>query len=220
MRVVTPPTKPASEPLDVDALVARAMRGDEGAWRELIERYARRVYALLKSKVGRDDIAEEITQSVFVTLSEQLAHGRYTEIGRFESWLFRIALNRLRDERRRNRRFQQWWKSAARMQAPTHTPPSLSKTDATLAGTTRSHGLEFDCDDVGRLRLALNRLSDADREIISLRHHASLEFKVIADMLGEPLGTVLARHHRALKKLRSMLAPAEEPREHHEDTSP
>jgi RNA polymerase sigma-70 factor (ECF subfamily) len=50
------------------------------------------------------------------------------------------------------------------------------------------------------------RLPDADREVVELRHHAGLTFAQMADMLSEPLGTLLARHHRALKKLKSILA--------------
>ena len=55
------------------------------------------------------------------------------------------------------------------------------------------------------LRSALDQLSDADREIIHLRHVSGLSFKEMADVLGSPVGTLLARHHRALKKLRTLL---------------
>ena len=64
--------------------------------------------------------------------------------------------------------------------------------------------------EIARLRDALDTLSDADRQTIELRHHAALSFQQIADTLEEPLGTVLARHHRALKKLRSAMEKAEE----------
>jgi DNA-directed RNA polymerase specialized sigma24 family protein len=38
-----------------------------------------------------------------------------------------------------------------------------------------------------------------------MRHSAGLSYKQIADVLGEPLGTVLARQHRALAKLRTFM---------------
>jgi DNA-directed RNA polymerase specialized sigma24 family protein len=38
-----------------------------------------------------------------------------------------------------------------------------------------------------------------------MRHAAGMSYKQIADVLGEPLGTVLARQHRALKKLRTCM---------------
>ena len=59
------------------------------------------------------------------------------------------------------------------------------------------------------LQRALDRLSDADREIIHLRHVGGLGFKEIAETLDTPIGTLLARHHRALRKLRGMLEGAD-----------
>ncbi len=174
----------------VAALVARAGRGDEDAWRELVRQYARRVAALVRSRSGNPDLAEEITQSVFVTVAEHLGSGRYVEQGRFESWLFRIAMNRLRDERRRERR----------------SPMALNELEPSES-TPAKHD---DPAAIEQLRHAVSQLSETDQEIIAMRHHAQLEFKTIAELLKEPLGTVLARHHRALKKLRSMLAPQDE----------
>ncbi|MEC9373420.1 MAG: sigma-70 family RNA polymerase sigma factor [Planctomycetota bacterium] len=184
-------SRPASPPDRAPALLARAARGDESAWRELVDLYWRRVYALSVSRCRDDDLAEEITQSVFVTLAEQLTADAYTEKGRFEPWLFRIAMNRLRDEMRRRRR---------RPQA------SLESADLPVAASANSADIE---DDLAALRVALDSLSEADREIIELRHHAELPFKEIAQMLQEPVGTLLARHHRALAKLRDILARTE-----------
>ena len=53
--------------------------------------------------------------------------------------------------------------------------------------------------------------SDADREVVELRHHGGLSFNQISDMLKEPLGTVLARHHRALKKLKDLIVKQSDP---------
>lgn len=180
---------PTTEPDSVAdaALVARAARGEDDAWRALIGRYARRVAGLIRSRTGSAELAEEITQSVFVTVAEHLGSGRYVEQGRFESWLFRIAMNRLRDEKRRNRR-----KAGSLEGVTLAAPGEREKTDE---GSLKA------------LRSAIGRLPEADREIIAMRHHAQLEFRTIAELLNEPLGTVLARHHRALKKLRSLLSP-------------
>ena len=58
---------------------------------------------------------------------------------------------------------------------------------------------------IQRLRSAVRQLSSSDQDIIHMRHSAGMSYKQIADVLGEPLGTVLARQHRALKKLRGFL---------------
>ena len=68
----------------------------------VVESYARRVFGLLVRQCGDRELAEEITQATFVQVVHHI--GRYKEQGKFEPWLFRIAMNRLRDEMRRRRR--------------------------------------------------------------------------------------------------------------------
>lgn len=170
-------------------LLSAASRGDESAWRRIVDLYGRRVYALARSRCEGPDQAEEITQSVFVTIASKLRSGQYTEQGRFESWLFRVAMNRIRDHARRLRR-----------QASVTDPDVIAALP--LADQSDAPSL---APDLAALRAALHRLCDADREVIELRHHGGLSFRQIASLLGEPVGTLLARHHRALRKLREML---------------
>jgi len=179
---------------EVAGLLAAASRGDEAAWRELISRYGRRVFALAKSRCQRIDLAEEVTQSVFATVAGKLGHGGYTEQGRFESWLFRVAMNRIRDEMRRIKR-----------QADPADP-------ATMGGIAARPETDESAESVtlGKLRAAMMELPDADREIVELRHHGQMSFKEMSELLDEPLGTLLARHHRALKKLKDLME-ADEP---------
>ncbi len=167
-------------------ILLAASRGDEQAWREVLRLYARRVFALAKSHCRNDDVAEEITQSVFATIAGKLGGGEYREQGRFESWLFRVTMNRVRDHVRRARRRRG------------HVP-----IDEQIPGPGPSN--EPAAPNLEALRSALARLPDADREIIELRHHGQLSFKAMADLLDEPMGTLLARHHRALKKLKALL---------------
>jgi len=124
---------------------------------------------------------------VFVTIAENLTAGNYTEQGRFESWLFRVAANRVRDEARRRKRHAVPTDPAAMPEPTGHDAPA------------------HDPDRFTALRDALEQLSGADRTIIELRHHAGLGFKEIAACLNEPVGTLLARHHRALRKLRDLI---------------
>lgn len=190
-------------PDDVTALLASAAAGDGTAWVTLVERYGRRVYALASSRTRSHDAAEEITQSVFVTVAEKVGQNEYTERGRFEPWLFRIAMNRIRDHIRRVRR-----EPSVRIVGDEATVAQIAHDARLGSGAGPLGGADAVATDeharreVDALRRAMERLSDQDREVIELRHHASLSFKQIADLLGEPLGTLLARHHRALKKLR------------------
>jgi RNA polymerase sigma-70 factor (ECF subfamily) len=175
------------------SLVARASRGDEDAWRAIVERCAPRMHAIIRAQCRDDDLAEEIVQSTFCSVVRTLAN--YEEGGRFESWLMRIAMTRLRDEMRRRGR---------------QAVPPAETTLAGLAGGTEP-APEPDAGrlESGRLQQAMERLSEADREIIHLRHVGGLGFKQMAEALDAPIGTLLARHHRALRKLRGYLEDLE-----------
>jgi RNA polymerase sigma-70 factor (ECF subfamily) len=179
----------------LEATLERAAGGDETAWRLVVDTYSGRVYGLIRAQCGSSDLAQEITQSTFCTVVAKI--GRYTELGRFESWLFRIAMNRLRDEMRRRKR---------------QANPVPEEALVGLAGPAApAAGDQADPDEVRALEAALARLSEADRRVIQLRHSAGLSFAQIAEVLGEPLGTVLARQHRALKKLRHLLGRPDPP---------
>lgn len=176
----------------LDTTLESACRGDQSAWRRIVDLYAPRVYGLLKSQCGDAELAEEIAQSVFCTLAAKLTGDQgYVEQGKFEAWVFRIAINRLRDEMRRRKR------------------QAINVDHAALEGrATRSTDdgvVPRDDDEYRALRQAMERLSPADRQIIEYRYVGGLSFKQMAELLEEPLGTVLARQHRALRKLRDLL---------------
>jgi len=174
----------------LEETLQRAAAGDETAWRDIVETYSPRVFGLIRAQCGNVDLAEEITQSTFCTVVQRI--GRYSELGRFESWLFRIAMNRLRDEMRRRRR---------------HANPVETETLIGLAGAADGPPAAPvpGAEELSALEAALGRLSESDRQVVHLRHITGLSFARIAEILDEPLGTVLARQHRALKKLRQHL---------------
>ena len=170
--------------------LALAARGDAAAWRSIVGEYSGRVYGLLRSQGANPELAEEVTQSVFCTVAAKLAD--YEDAGRFESWLFRIAMNRLRDDARRKRRHANPVGEGEVLEGLAAASPSVA---------ARGAGAE----ELTALRAAVARLSETDREVIDLRHIAGMSFKQMSEHLGEPLGTLLARHHRALAKLRALL---------------
>jgi RNA polymerase sigma-70 factor (ECF subfamily) len=184
------------DPVELASVIARAAKGEERAWEELMGLYARRVFAMARSRLHDDELAEEITQSVFVTvatkLSAQSEGGGYSEQGRFEPWLFRITMNRVRD--------------LCRKRARHATPTAPEHLSGVSSNDSHDHA-EHDANqaELGRLRHAMEQLTDRDREIIELRHHGQMSFKQIAEISGDPIGTLLARHHRALKKLKDLL---------------
>ena len=176
-----------TQPEEVPQLLSRAAAGDEAAWREIVERWSPRVFAFLRTYTRDPELAEEIVQSVFCTVARKLVD--YEEQGRFDAWLFRIALNRLRDEMRRRKK---------------HARPMEAEVLADLAPAAHEEG-RTSREELEALREGLEQLPEQDRLVIELRHHGGLSFQQMADLLEEPLGTLLARHHRALRKLRELL---------------
>jgi RNA polymerase sigma-70 factor, ECF subfamily len=201
--------------LPVEQVLRLATQGDAAAWETLVARYTPRLYGLLVNQCRDKELAEELTQVTFVKVVQKLdkagGTGGYQETGRFDAWLFRIAMNALRDEMRRRKR----------QATPTDMGPGASSgRDEQTGGwssaqqTIVSGGPSVPDDpseavimaeQVKHLSEAIQQLSPADQEIIHLRHSAGLSFAQIADTLEQPLGTVLSRGHRALGKLKKLM---------------
>ena len=190
----------------------QAAAGDEQAWRRLVEEYSPRVFGLLLRQCGDRDLAEELTQAAFVQVVAHL--GRYSEKGRFEPWLFRIAVNRLRDEMRRRKRQARPIdmtdgpaNGASGQTSESSEWVTVQDKAAPLGSTTPADPLEQvdRAEQIQQLRHAVTQLTEADQQILHLRHTAGLTFKQIAETLDQPLGTVLARGHRALAKLKDLI---------------
>jgi RNA polymerase sigma-70 factor (ECF subfamily) len=210
----------------LDRTLAGAAAGEAPAWRVLVDTYSPRVFALVLRQCGDRELAEEIAQATFVKVVTHL--GKYSERGRFEPWLFRIAMNKLRDEMRRRKR------QARPMDMSPGSAPGSSSSEAGNGGgeqawaavhdqisgdTLTDHESPLDkltrAEQVVELRRAIAKMSKPDQEILYLRHTAGMSFAQIAETLEQPLGTVLARGHRALGKLKKMMTEDEdEPAEH------
>ena len=165
--------------------MAKAAAGDDEAWAALVACYAPRVHALLVANCRDHDLAEEITQSTFCTIAAKVQ--TYVEQGRFEPWLFRIAMNR-----RRGRQ-------------ATPVSGEILRPVAATGREDRPRHAPVDEETASALWEAVRGLGEADQRVLHLRHVAGLSFKQIAEQLEQPVGTVLARHFRALKRLREVL---------------
>lgn len=209
--------------LDLTQTLRAAASGDAAAWTGLVAAYSGRVFGLLVKQCGDRDLAEELTQATFVKIVEKLTDvegensgsgsggGGYEERGRFESWLFRIAMNKLRDEARRKKR-QARTMDMSPGAGRGDDGKSFGGYSGDMAAAADEGGLGESPDDqlsraeqVQRMRDCIEVLPAADREILHLRHTAGLSFAQIAETLKQPLGTVLARGHRALGKLKKMM---------------
>lgn len=185
----------------LDELLRRARQRDADALGRLVELYSPRVFGLVYRLTGSRDAAEDLLQETFLRVVRVI--GEYEHVGKFEAWLFRIAANLARDRaRKRHRRGESGVHDDASGAASAGPAPAVADEPA-QALEQREAG--------ERLAAGLQRLPDADREIILLRHYSELSFREIADLLRVPLGTALARAHRALQRLRRELNAEEGP---------
>jgi RNA polymerase sigma-70 factor (ECF subfamily) len=175
-------------------LISRAKRLDPAAFDDLVDRYSSRLYSFLYRFTGRPHDAEDLVQEVFVRVVRMIEHYRHD--GRFEAWLFRIARNLARDRARQVGR------------TPDTSPLGGVHEELLAAGGPRQtpgpsppEALEA-AEGVDRLQEGLARLNAEEREVIMLRHYSNMSFSEVAELLGTPLGTALARAHRGLAKLR------------------
>lgn len=177
-------------------LIALVTQGDQDALEALYERYSRAVYSFSLRIVGDAQIAEEILQEVFVRAWQQGGSFQSAR-GSLITWLLSITHNLSIDEvRRRKRRPQK----------------AESEEPETILASLPDEGLDVEEEVwLSSLRVtiqdALQQLPAAQREAIELAYFQGLTQREIADVLGEPLGTIKTRMRLGMLKLREQLGP-------------
>jgi len=83
--------------LSDQVLLNHYLSGDQGAISKLIERHSRRVRDYINMMVKDRDVAEDIFQETFIKAVRVIDDGRYTDNGKFLSWILRIAHNQVID---------------------------------------------------------------------------------------------------------------------------
>lgn len=161
------------------------MRQDR--FERLYSEHAERLFAFFAYRTGDRALAEDLLGDVF----ERVLRARRpfdARRGSEQTWLYAIALNRLRDHVRH---------ADAERRALDRLDEAPE--EVTAAGETLGERDE--------LHRALAALSATERETIALRFGADLTAPQIAQVAGQPLTTIEGRLYRALRKLRDDLAP-------------
>ena len=145
--------------------------------------------------VKDSDVADDIFQETFIKAVRVIDEGRYTDNGRFLSWILRIAHNQVIDYFRSRKQQKH-----------------VNEADAgyNVLGTLRfaEHTVEDDMvsaqitSDVRRL---VEMLPEEQREVVMLRYYSELSFKEIAEQTNVSINTALGRMRYALINLRKMI---------------
>src|SRR5262245_4632566 len=155
-------------------LVVRCQSGDQEAYRELVDRYGRRLRYFLRKLLPHGDRAEDLLQEVWIDVFRQLP--RLQEAGAFTPWIYKIARGTAALELRRNGRI----------------PPAAELPEVAAAAQREP---DFSPDDATRIHAALDELPADQREVLVLRFLEELNYEEIGEVVGCPLGTVRSRIH-------------------------
>jgi len=173
-----------------ESLVRRAQHRDQEAFAQLYEEHFDKIYRYVTLKIGNATEAEDMTQQVFLNALQSISSFKWRGIP-FSAWLFRIAHNQVVD----------YFRSKKRTAVPL---------DESLASNNNNpQSIVEQKLDIEQLLLATKRLTDAQREVISLRFAGELSIAQVAKAMGKSQGAVKALQHSAIVALRKTLRVTE-----------
>jgi RNA polymerase sigma-70 factor (ECF subfamily) len=182
-------------------VVLLARSGREAAYRELVRRYERPVFALLYRMVRDRELAEDLAQETFIKALNAIES--YRPEFKFSSWIFKIANNAAIDHLRRREL------DTLSLDGSPHaeTPEAMQATALQIGARQESPLDTVEARELGgAIEAAIGRLRPEYRSCILLRHVEGRAYEEIAEILNLPLGTVKTYIHRARNELRLSLA--------------
>jgi RNA polymerase sigma-70 factor, ECF subfamily len=188
-----------SEPDEKD-LVERCRKGEDEAWRELVDRLGQRVYSVAYHFSLKREDAEELTQEIFLKVFENLH--RYDGGFPLVAWVVSLARNLCIDRYRRRKRERSF-----RFVSDDAVAPLLKSDDDPAAEAIRKERTKL-------LFWALSEIPEDLAEILVLRDLDGLAYEEIGRALDLPDGTVKSRLFRARAEV------ARKVRERHESRGP
>ncbi len=172
-------------------LITLFQTGDRSVFEVLVLRHQERIRNFVHAICGPMRNVEDLSQEIFLKVYEALPRFRFEAA--FTSWLYRITLNRCRDELRRLKLRRFFFLDA--------------DPDQAAAGGKNPYEQARD-EEVARIvRAAVGKLPLHHRAVITLRDMEDYSYQEIAEILQCDIGTVKSRLARARGKLRELLAP-------------
>ncbi|MBQ5709809.1 MAG: sigma-70 family RNA polymerase sigma factor [Alistipes sp.] len=176
-------------------LLNNYLSGDRSAISELIERHSLRVRSYIGMMVKDDDIANDIFQETFIKAVKVIDEGRYTDSGKFLSWVLRIAHNRVLDHFRREKASRQINESEAGY--------DMIGTMRISEPNTEDEMVQSEIEQT--VRNLIDLLPEDQQEVIRLRYYSKLSFAEIAEQTEVSINTALGRMRYALINLRKLI---------------
>jgi RNA polymerase sigma-70 factor (ECF subfamily) len=171
------------------------VEGDNKAFDELLTRTQSKLFTYIMFVVRDHDTADDIFQETFVKVITKLQHGQYTDSGKFQFWITRIAHNVIMD----------WYRAQKNehIVEPTEDNDLSNLRGLSVMDSYRETELVNEqvlCD----VKKMMNALPAPQREVVYMRYYQQLSFKEIAELTGVSINTSLGRMRYALINLRHM----------------
>ena len=180
--------KALETPKNEMTLVAQA-KADPAAFEAIYDFYFTKVYNYVRYRVWNPGLADDLTSDVFEKVLSKL-HTYNPERGSFSAWLFAIARNTVNYSLRKQRIRQ--WLSLEQIHDLAGKEPDSD--EAVIMNETRHE-----------LLMAIDQLSEREREIIALKFTSNLTNRAIASLTGLNEGHVAVLLHRAIRRIGAQL---------------
>lgn len=173
--------------------VEQARNGDRQAFHRLVDRFQPDIFRMIYYRTRSKMDAEDLTQDVFLQAYNHL--GRLKSPAVFRSWLFRIAVNRVRDYHRKKQFRSLFHLGSVDDESFQETGEMAEQPE----GTGNLARKEF----WDRVNMAMERLSRLEKEVFMLRFLDELSIKEITAAMGKNESTIKTHLYRALAKVKA-----------------
>ena len=176
-------------------LVQAYLDGNNHAFDELLARNQNNIFGYIIKVVEDEELANELFQETFLKIISKIQNHQYTETGRLQWWMLRVAHNVVIDYYRDQ-------KKIFVVDAPKENDLSAVKSDE-LVDVNRENELTTQRT-LKQLVLLMNALPAPQREVVYMRYFQDMSFKEIAEEVGCSINTSLGRMHYALINMRKL----------------
>jgi RNA polymerase sigma-70 factor (ECF subfamily) len=181
--------------LSDEELISAVRAGDTQSLGVLVARWEEPLFRFVRHLLPRSEDARDVCQETFLRVLKK--SDRFRDGSRFSTWMYQIALNLCRDDRRRRRR---WSRILAE--------PAGDRAERVLASVAAvdDPSLPIALDERSdAVRAALAALPREQREVVVLKEYGGLKFREIASILDCPESTVKSRMYYGLNGMRQLL---------------
>jgi len=165
--------------------------GERAACEWLAREFHGKVLRFQMGLTGDIELAEDLTQETAIQIWRNVVGCHFANLRALSAWIYKIALNVYRQHQRR------------------HSPETVPLDEAIARSGSNNPEREIErLETIACVRQAVSQLPEAEKQVLVLKAFQGLSYREIADVTGEPVGTVKWRVAQAYEMLREILTCA------------